>query len=205
MNSRFCLIATALTAAAVATACAPAHPETPSLDKPSRGVVGTTDVTYYDVRGRTAGDVAKSIQELGTEANESLGHTRASYSSTWHKRNDGDGRCDLTSVQVTMVAELALPRWTPPADTVPGVSAEWQRFMLALQRHEVEHKNIGIRGARQILDGLLGLRTFCSEVPRDVKRLTDSIAAQTQSRQAAYDAMTHEGGAQGAVFLARLP
>jgi predicted secreted Zn-dependent protease len=204
VNFRFCLIATALTAAGVAAAW-PARPEDPNPNKLSHGVVGTTDVKYYDVHGRTPGDVAKSIEQLGTKTNEPLGHPRASFSSTWHKRNDGDGRCELTAVQVTMVSEMALPSWTPPADTVPGVSAEWQRFMSALERHEIEHKNISTRAAREVLDGLLALKTFCSEVPRDVKRLTDSITAQTQSRQAAYDATTHDGGTQGAVFLARLP
>jgi predicted secreted Zn-dependent protease len=194
-----------MAAVGAAAACAPAHSENADLDKLSRGVVGTTAVTYYDVHGRTPGDVARSMQELGPEANGSFGHARASYSSTWHARNDGSGRCDLTSVQVTMVSQMMLPRWTPPADTLPGVAAEWQRFMVALQRHDAEHKNISGRGARQILDGLLALKTFCSEVPRDVKRLTDSIVVQTQDRQAAYDVKTHQGGTQGAVFLARLP
>jgi predicted secreted Zn-dependent protease len=202
VNSRLCLVVAAVGAAA---ACAPAHSESSNVDKVSRGVVGTTEVTYYDVRGRTPGDVARSIQEAGPEANGSFGHPRASYSSTWHARNDGSGRCDLTSVQVTMVSQMRLPRWTPPADTLPGVAAEWQRFTVALQRHEAEHKNISGRGARQILDGLLALKTFCSEVPRDVKRLTDSIVVQTEDRQAAYDLKTHSGGTQGAVFLARLP
>lgn len=205
MNPRFFFVATALTVAAAAVAYAPAQPENSNLDKYSRGVVDTTDVKYYDVHGRTPGGVAKSIQELGSETNASLGHSRASYSWTWHKRNDGGGKCDLTFVQVTMVSQMTLPRWTPPADTVPGVSAEWQRFTSALQRHDVEHENISNRGARQILDGLLALKTFCSDVPRDVKRLTDSIIVQTQSRQAAYDLLTHDGGTQGAVFLARLP
>src|SRR4051812_48343682 len=109
VNSRLCLVMAAVGAAA---ACAPAHSENADLDKLSRGVVGTTAVTYYDVHGRTPGDVARSMQELGPEANGSFGHARASYSSTWHARNDGSGRCDLTSVQVTMVSQMMLPRWT---------------------------------------------------------------------------------------------
>ena len=208
MNSRLFLAVAAITAIAAigAAAAFPSeHSETPTADKHSRGVVDTTEVTYYDVHGRTPGDVARSMQEVGPEANGSFGHPRASYASTWHARNVGSGRCDLTSVQVTMVSQMVLPRWTPPVDTVPGVAAEWQRFTVALQRHDVEHRNISGRGARQILDGLLALKTFCSEVPRDVKRLTDSIIVQTQDRQAAYDVKTHQGGTQGAVFLARLP
>jgi predicted secreted Zn-dependent protease len=200
VNFRFCLVA----AAVVAAGCAPARSENPTLDKFSR-LIGTNDLKYYDVQGRTPGDVAKSMQALGPEANEFFGHPRSSYSATWHKRKDGAGQCDLLSVQVTTASQMMLPRWTPPADTGPGSSAEWRRFMSALQRHQVEHKRISDRGARQLLDGLLGLKTFCSEVPRDVKRLTDSINVQTQSRQAAYDLRTHRGGTQGAVFLAWLP
>ncbi len=203
MNSRLLLVATAVVVAAAAFV--PMRPEPPTVDKVSRGIVGTTDVKYYDVHGRTPGDVARSMQELGAETNGNLGHGRASYRGAWHTRSDGAGQCDLTSVRVTMVSETALPRWTPPVDTVPGVYAEWQRFMSALQQHEIGHKDISDRGAQELLDGMLALKTFCSQVPRDLKRLTDSITAQTQRRQAAYDHLSHDGGTQGAVFLSRLP
>src|SRR3569833_2096233 len=171
--------------------------ESPTVEKFSRGIADTADLKYYTVHGRTPGEVARSMEQLGPETNRDLGHTRATYRPAWHVIKDGDGTCDLTAVKITTDSGATLPKWTPPADTVPGVYAEWQRFVSALEQHEAGHKDITVRGAQEILDGMLAMKTFCSQVPRDVKHLTDSIAAQAQRRQTAYDAMTRRGGRQG--------
>ena len=203
MNSRLLLVTIGVVIAAAAVI--PTRPEPPILDKFSRGVVDSTDVKYYDVRGRTPGEVAESMERLGPQGNGDPAHTRTSYRPAWHTIKDGEGRCDLTAVRVTTLSRGVAPRWTPPADTVPGLYAEWQRFASALEQHEAGHKEISDRGAREILDGMLAMKTFCSQVSRDVNRLADSVAAQTDSRQDAYDRLTRHGGSQGAAFLGRLP
>ena len=203
MNYRLLLITIGVGIAAAAYF--PTQPEPPAVEKFSRGIVDRADVKYYDIHGRTPGEVASSVERLAPETSADLGHTRATYHPAWHTIKDADGMCDLTAVKVTTASQVARPRWTPTADTVPGLSTEWQRFTSALEEHEAGHKDISARGAQEILDGMLAMKTFCSQVPRDVKRLTDSVAAQVQRRQAAYDVTTHRGGSQGAAFLTRLP
>jgi predicted secreted Zn-dependent protease len=203
VNSRLLLVTIGVVIAAAAYI--PTRPEPAVVEKFSRGIVDSSAVKYYDIGGRTPGEVAKSMEQLGAETNGHLGHPRATYRPAWHTIKSADGSCDLTAVRVITVSQPVLPRWTPSADPVPGLSAEWQRFASALEQHEAGHRDITARGAHELLDGMLALKTFCSQVPRDVKRLTDSIAAQTDSRQAAYDALTRDGGSQGAVFLTRLP
>lgn len=93
-----------------------------------------------------------------------------------------------------------MPRWVPPADTEPGVYGQWQASMAALQRHEIGHKDISARAAREILQRLNAVSTFCNGLGDEVKRMTDGIIARETAAQSAYDAETRHGRTQGTAF-----
>jgi len=188
-----------------AIACATTHPENPDLDKFPPGVAGSTDITYYDVHGRTARELLAQLRELGpkTSSGSFFAETRSPMRWTWRTKADGGGRCTLTQVQVLVHSEMTMPRWVPPADTEPGVYTAWQKAMAALQTHEIGHKDISARAAREILQRLNSVSTFCTGLGDEVKRMTDAIIARERSEQSAYDAETRHGATQGAVFPPR--
>src|ERR1035437_6115173 len=51
--------------AAALCACVTTHPGNPALDAFPAGIVGTTDVTYYDIHGRSAGELVAEMRRLG--------------------------------------------------------------------------------------------------------------------------------------------
>jgi predicted secreted Zn-dependent protease len=186
-------------------ACATTHPENPDLDKFPPGVGGSTDITYYDVHGRTARELVTQLRALGpkTSSGAFWAETRSPMRWTWRTRSEGGGRCSLTSVQVYVHSEMTMPRWVPPADTEPGLYAAWQNSMAALQTHEIGHKDISARAARDILQRLNAVESFCSGLNDEAKRVTDGIIARERTEQEAYDAQTRHGLTQGTAFPPR--
>jgi predicted secreted Zn-dependent protease len=199
---RVCML---LGAASVATACVMTHPENPDLDKFPPGVAGSTDITYYDIHGRTGRELVLQLRELGPKLPSGAfwAETHSPIRWTWRTKPDGNGRCTLTQVQVQIRSEMTMPRWMPPADTEPGLYASWQKSMAALQTHEIGHKDIAARAAREILQKLNAVSTFCNGLSAEVSRMTDGIMARERTEQSAYDAETRHGLTQGTAFPPR--
>lgn len=198
------LAAAAAAATVFAGACVQKHPENPALDAFPPGISGATDVTYYDVHGRTAQELVGEMRRLGpkTTAGSFFGETQSPMKWTWRTKSNGTN-CTLTSVQVSMRSDITLPRWTPPADAPQTLVDQWKQFLDALALHEIGHKDISARSARDIQRGLESLNTFCSSLSNDAKRLTDAIVLRSRQEQERYDAETRHGATQGAVFPPR--
>lgn len=205
---RVASIALALMATgSIVLACAPKHPDNPALDAFPPGVAGSTDITYYDVKGHTARELVTQLRELGpkTSTGAYWAETRSPMRWTWRSKATGGGFCELTSVQVIVRSEMTMPRWVPPADTEPGLYDAWKRSMAALQTHEIGHKDISARAARQVLEKLNGVHSYCDGLSAEIKRLTDDIMARTAAEQAQYDLVTRHGLTQGTAFPPRPP
>jgi predicted secreted Zn-dependent protease len=151
--TRFVRACAFIAIAVASSACATTHPENPDLDKFPPGVAGSTDVTYYDIHGSTARELVTQLRLLGPKLPSGAfwAETQSPIRWTWRSKPDGAGRCTLTQVQVLVHSEMTMPRWVPPADTEPGLYAAWQKSMAALQTHEIGHKDISARAAREIL------------------------------------------------------
>lgn len=197
--------ASAIPLALLAMACATAHPENPALDAFPPGVAGSTDVTYYDVHGTTARELVAEMRRLGpkTETGASFfGETHSPLRWDWKTRHDGPN-CTVNDVNVYVRSEITLPRWTPPSDAPPALVEQWKQFLTALETHEIGHKDISGRAARDVLTAIRRLNTSCVSFSAEAKRVTDGIVTRLRVEQAEYDAQTRHGATQGATFPPR--
>lgn len=73
-----------ITLAVVLASCA-STPRNVALDSYPAGVQGRTDVTYYDVHGRTYGELSADMRRLGPKNNGSsyVGETRSPMAWSW--------------------------------------------------------------------------------------------------------------------------
>ncbi|HEY9228857.1 MAG TPA: DUF922 domain-containing protein [Gemmatimonadaceae bacterium] len=186
-------------------ACATRHPENPALDEYPKGIIGSTDVTYYDIQGNSARGLVDEMRRLGPKTAAGgvfFGEAQSPLRWEWRTRADGMD-CSSSFVNVFVRSEIRLPRWTPPTDASPELVAQWKQFITALQTHEIGHKDIAGRGARDVLTALQRLRTACSSFSAEAKRATDGIMARVRNEQAQYDLQTRHGATQGATFPPR--
>jgi len=181
--------------------CASA-PRNKALDSYPAGVIGRTSVIYYDVHGRTFAELRADMRRLGPKIADSsfVGETRSPMRWNWRTESIGASSCAIREVTLTVNAEITLPRWTPPADTEPGLAAEWTRFIAALETHEAGHKDISARAGRDIVERLRGLWGLCSVISTRANDLAREIVDRSAAEQKAYDAATRHGLTQGTAF-----
>jgi predicted secreted Zn-dependent protease len=189
------------TAAFLSLACAGA-PRNPVLDKYPIGVMGRTTIVYYDIHGRTIAELRADMRRLGPKVDGSsfVGETRSPMQWNWRTESTGRASCSIREVTVSVNAQITLPRWTPPADTEPGLATEWTRFITALEVHEAGHKDISAKAGRDIVDRLRGLSGPCSIVSSRASDIARVIVDRASQEQRAYDAATRHGLTQGTAF-----
>jgi uncharacterized protein DUF922 len=119
----------------------------------------------------------------------------------WSWRTESaNGTCSIRDVSVTVNAQITLPRWTPPADTEPGLATEWNRFIAALETHEAGHKDISAKAGSEIVTRLRGLSGLCSQINTRAGDVARMIVDKAGDDQKIYDAATRHGLTQGTAF-----
>lgn len=185
----------------LSVACA-STPRNPVLDKYPVGVSGRTSVFYYDVHGHTFEELRADMFRLGpkVDGRTFVGETRSPMQWAWRTESSRSGTCSIRDVVVTVNAQITLPRWTPPADTEPGLVTEWKRFLTALEVHEAGHKDISAKAGREIRERLRGLSEPCPLIGNRANEIARAIVERAYKEQAAYDATTRHGLTQGTSF-----
>jgi predicted secreted Zn-dependent protease len=187
--------------AVVLSACASSTPRNPVLDTYPAGIMGHTTVLYYDVHGRTFEEVRADMRKLGPKVADSsfVGETRSPMRWSW-RTESANGTCSIRDVTVSVNAQITLPRWTPPADTEPGLATEWTRFIAALETHEAGHKDISAKAGSEIVTRLRGLSGLCSQISTRANDVARMIVDKASDDQKTYDAATRHGLTQGTAF-----
>ena len=185
----------------IITAGCASTPRNPVLDSYPAGIIGHTTVMYYDVHGRTFDEVRADMRRLGPKVADSsfVGETRSPMRWSW-RTESMNGSCSIRDVTVSVNAQITLPRWTPPADTEPGLAAEWTRFIAALETHEAGHKDISAKAGSEIVSRLRTLSGGCSQLATRANDLAHAIVDKASDDQKTYDAITRHGLNQGTAF-----
>ena len=200
-RNRLASIATAtILSACVSSGGGPPH--VAEMDQFPPGVNGSTTIDYYDVHGRTLAELRADMRRNGPKVADSsfVGETRAPMRWTWKTQSEGPSTCSIKDVTIWVNAQILLPRWTPPADTAPGVYKEWLRFMTALQTHESGHKDIAARAARELQVKLRDVFASCSVISTRAGDIARAILEKAHDEQRQYDADTRHGLTQGTGF-----
>ena len=183
-------------------ACSAARPRDSVLDTYPHDVIGHTDVAYYDVHGRTVAELYADMRRQGPKVADTgfVAETRSPMRWTWRTQVEGSSSCSFHDVRVYVNAQIVLPRWTPPADTEPGVFAEWNRFIAALETHEAGHKDISAKAGSEIVQKVSALSGLCSMIGQRASDIARGIVDRANEQQRAYDAETRHGLTQGTSF-----
>jgi len=158
----------------------------------------TVHVRTYDVAGKTGAELVEAMDGLGPRQ----GHaTRAiaetGYAVHWKLDVTRDnGICRLRQADGTIDLTYTFPRRTSPSGQ--ALSRRWDRFMAGVRQHEHTHGRIAKQMMRATETALAGLKRpdnwFCTGLRWDARRRINTIYADYEAKQNAFDAREHRDG-----------
>jgi len=163
----------------------------------------TDRVTYYDVDGRTAGEVRATMNKRRPTTSGGL---RVDAWTTWdihwrYRYNPAPAGCVVTSLDVTLTTAMTLPRWTAASTAPVPLRNRWEAYYAALIEHERRHLQIAELAMGAIREAGPRITTSeCSEMATAIDRKGQQLLAEYRKREVQYDAETNHGMKQGAKF-----
>jgi predicted secreted Zn-dependent protease len=165
----------------------------------------TVTKTYYTVKGNTADQVRRYMNQVGPFVEKSQrrfdGYTHWQiHWQYWYTR--GDNTCRISKATVNTDVKITLPKWQPARKASPALRDRWQAYINALTIHEEGHQQNGVSASGEILSTLQAFPTYssCEQLSQAANAASNRLIQKYAQRDAEYDRSTGHGARQGAVF-----
>lgn len=148
--------------------------------------------SYFSVGGRTFEELQFELQSRGPKVKSTglrhAGATRMEF-NTRIKYGETAKRCKVVSANVSVKAQVILPRWTQRRRAAADVRLFWDTLASDIKRHEESHVVIARTHAREMEMAISGIRpqSSCDAVAAEVKRVTQRIMAKHDRAQDEFD------------------
>jgi predicted secreted Zn-dependent protease len=190
------------------SAAAPSGPgATPTPDLAAGGGTAPrvrSDVTVreYRVQGDDEVEILQSLLANAPVSGEEtfFGLTTSELTFRYWRQPDAAG-CTLVDLHVDLGVTIDLPVWSPSGAAPYELKRDWDRFAMALKRHEETHRDYAIRGAEEVLEALQGIRApTCDAAVAEAQRRAERFQIETEAAHRHYDDQTGHGRTEGAVW-----
>ncbi|MGH8235042.1 MAG: DUF922 domain-containing Zn-dependent protease [Rhodanobacteraceae bacterium] len=161
-------------------------------------------IKYYDVSGSTGREIRNQLDKLGpvgADGKRYDGYTRWRVNWNFQFAPKG-GHCALRSFKTSVRTVMTLPRWEGSRNVSSRLAKKWNTYLAALRLHEDGHNHHGVEAAEAILKRFSEMQQApdCEKLSHDLNAAARSILASYNQKDLIYDAKTHHGATQGAVF-----
>lgn len=112
------------------------------------GPIVDLDYQYYTVYGNSTLEIQKSISAqspLKTRAESFAGKTDWTVRSEYHLVALASGGCRVEAPKVYVTIKIHIPRLRVSTSQSKAVQREWSRYFAALQSHELQHAQTGVK------------------------------------------------------------
>ncbi|MBE9176089.1 DUF922 domain-containing Zn-dependent protease [Synechocystis salina LEGE 06155] len=108
-------------------------------------------------------------------------------------------QCRITDVTTNLDVTYTLPRIPPNHGADPEARRVFNRYLVALFKHEENHKNSGLYAARSIEKALLNLGPLpnCQSLQTKAESIAQQIIQRYRQRDRDYDRQTDHGRKEG--------
>jgi len=161
----------------------------------------TIQFKYYWIYPRSPQDLAPELDARSPiifQGKKYRGYTqwRVSWRFYWQEAPQS---CRITKVNTDLDVIYTLPQIPPRHRTTPETRQKFNRYFQALFKHEENHKNSGLYGARDIERTLLTLAPAktCSELETLANQTAQAIIEKYRRRDREYDQRTEHGRREG--------
>ncbi|MBZ9795804.1 DUF922 domain-containing protein [Mesorhizobium sp. ES1-4] len=167
------------------------------LSDASAGTKLVVHVRSYDVAGNTGADLIEAMDRQGPKhgyMTRAIAET--GYTVHWDLDiSRQDGICHLRQANGTLDLTYTFPRLSP---TSQGLRKRWDRFMAGVRKHEHTHGRIAKEMMGATETALTGLERpdnwFCTGTHLEARRRINTIYAEYEAKQNAFDAREHRSG-----------
>ena len=154
-----------------------------------------TIVHYYDVDGTDGKAIRAALKSLGPRDHDGKIFDAATHwTAQWHWPGGANGGCDLAKLTYSFQMTVTLPQLHDRDRIDPALRAAWGRYMAALIDHELGH-------AKHAYDHRDDPAAAIKSGSCDTANAVGEAAMRELGKyDVHYDADTHHGATQGAVF-----
>ena len=163
----------------------------------------TARVKYYVIYPQSPHDLRRALEKASPvlfEGKTYFGYTdsRIGWYLHWYASQQD---CRPTGADITVEITTTLPKLSASV-TDKETSANFNRFLQALMRHESGHRDIAMDAARQIEHDLTQLmpRAKCADLAREAELMVQTILDAHDRIGREYDERTRYGATQGALI-----
>ena len=166
--------------------------------------VHTERYEYYEVCGCSEKDLHCDLTDKAIKCKDGKKYDSVTnWKVTWdYDYNRGGDACSTAAYKVTVAVIFRLPKWVSSRDASQQLVDKWNNYMKSLLLHEIGHRDRAVDAADELsrlIADLPPART-CSELDREVDRISRSRLNILIADQEEYDTATSHGHAQGVTF-----
>ena len=159
---------------------------------------------YYMVAGETAEDIWTDVlakTPVYQNGKRYAAHTKWNVSWQFWWLDKGNS-CEITRVTTGLEVTYTLPRLKQTSSIPDSVVAHWDKYYVALFKHELGHKDVGSKAAIEIENKIYNMapRNSCEQLESDANEIGKSVIAKYSRIDKDYDRTTNHGLNTGAVF-----
>lgn len=159
---------------------------------------------YYEVCGCSEKDLQCDLALKAIKCSDGKKYDSVTnWKVKWDYDYNRDGKaCSTQSFRVTVDIVFHLPKWARDVNAPLHVVDKWDSYIKNLLIHEIGHRDRAVEAARDLTRTIAQLppaRT-CSELDREVNRISRLRLNKLIADQAQYDEETSHGRSQGVLF-----
>lgn len=159
-------------------------------------------LTYsdYEVAASNSGSLARALNNTSPIRHDGQTfHAYTTWRVSWNYRwaADANGDCRIIAVSTGLNTTIQLPRLVGGS---AGQRERFQRYLTALNQHELGHHEIGRKAAREVDRQLQAMPAMadCQRLSSAANKLAYRIVNQLKDEERTYDLVTVHGRLQGA-------
>ena len=166
--------------------------------------IHTEKYEYYDVCGCSEKDLLCDLTQKAIRCNDGKKYDSVTnWKVKWDYGYNREAKtCSPDSFRVTVDVIFRLPKWTRDVNAPQQLADKWDSYIKTLLVHETGHKDRALKAATELTRVIADLppaRT-CSELDREVNRISRARLNKLIEEQAEYDRITDHGHSQGVTF-----
>lgn len=166
----------------------------------------TTSVGYieYQIKGETTERVRMQLNDLGPIDKSGKhwdAYTEWNFDWSYLPVTEAD-KCSAESVELSIDIKIITPKWDKPTPVSEELVVKWQTYLLALLKHEEEHKKLILSVGNSLYDSINNLDSYptCIELKHAINTLGGDSLEQLYQISIEYDNLTEHGKTLGAIF-----